>query len=54
MFNKHKTTKHNHQHQSQTNNIIQDLKFIIGIEYQQQQFNLKHNSLNNEIKHNLH
>ena len=32
VFDKHKITKHNHQHQPQTDNTIQDLKFINGME----------------------
>ena len=38
VFDKHKIIKHNHQYQPQTNNTIQDLKFITGMEYEQQQF----------------
>ena len=39
VFDKHKTTEHNHQHQPQINNIIQIMEFITGMEYNQQQFN---------------
>ena len=40
--------------QPQTDDIIQDLKFIIGMKYDLQQFDLKHNWVDDKIKPKLY